>query len=188
MTYLHRFPLLLSAVVTVAGCAYQPTGPSRMALPGTGASFEQFQADDVACQAYAGQVSGARSPQEGAEKGAIDSAVIGTAVGAAAGALIGGAAGDAATGAGIGAGSGLLLGSAAGSEAYATSGYRVQDRFDNAYIQCMYARGHQVPVPASVAAVQQARPAPAHVAPAPGRGAPGNAAYPPPETPPPPGY
>lgn len=181
--------IAVAAAIAASGCAYQPTGPSQMALPGSGSSFERFQVDDMACQTYAQQASGGLSTQEGAQKGAVDSAVAGTLLGAAAGALIGGATGDAATGAGIGAGSGLLLGGAAGSEAYSTSGYRVQDRYDNAYIQCMYARGHQVPVPASVAAMQQAQPAPQIVAPAPGTATPpGVAAYPPPNTPPPPGY
>lgn len=173
-----------------SGCAVYPTGPSRMALPGTQATFEQFQADDRACQGYAMQASGALSAQQGAQKGAVDSAAVGTVVGAAAGALIGAAAGDPAVGAGIGAGSGLLLGSASGTDAYRASGYRMQDRYDNAYIQCMYARGHQVPVPASVAAQINAQPAPAQVQPAPSASgvAPGQSAYPPPNTPPPPGY
>jgi len=182
--------LLLAVSLLAAGCAVYPTGPSRMALPGTSATFEQFQADDGACQAYAMQTSGALTAQQGAQKGAIDSAVVGTMVGAAAGAAIGAATGDAGAGAGIGAGSGLLLGSAAGTDAYRTSGYTMQERYDNAYIQCMYARGHQVPVPASVAAQINAQPAPAQVHPAPtASGAmPAASAYPPPNTPPPPGY
>ncbi|MEX2482090.1 MAG: glycine zipper family protein [Gammaproteobacteria bacterium] len=177
------------AGLLLAGCAIYPTGPSQMALPGTSATFEQFQADDMACQAYAQQASGASSAQQGAQQGAVDSAVAGTVVGAAAGAVIGAAVGDPVTGAGIGAGSGLLLGSASGTEAYRTSGYRMQERYDNAYIQCMYARGHQVPVPASVAAQQAAQAAPAQVKVAPGSSpSPAAAAYPPPNTPPPPGY
>jgi hypothetical protein len=48
-------------------------------------------------------------------------------------------------GAAIGAGTGLLLGSAAGSSYAAGSYYAVQRRYDNAYVQCMYAKGNQVP-------------------------------------------
>ena len=145
----------LAVSLVLAGCATYPTGPSRMALPGTGADFTQFQTDDMSCQSHAQRASGALSAQQSAQKSAVDSAVVGTVVGAAAGAAIGAATGSPAVGAGIGAGSGLLLGSASGTDAYSTSGYRMQDRYDNAYIQCMYAHGHQVPVPASVAAQQQ---------------------------------
>ncbi|MEQ8230086.1 MAG: glycine zipper family protein [Gammaproteobacteria bacterium] len=190
-----KHSLTLVAALGLSACATYPTGPSRMALPGTASSFDQFQFDDVQCRNYAAQQSGAQSAQQAAEKSAVDSAAVGTAVGAAAGALIGAASGDAGAGAAIGAGSGLLLGAAGGSDAYSTGGYRMQDRYDNAYIQCMYARGHQVPVPASVAAAYQAQPSPNVVAPAPSSNTPppGSApaapsAYPPPGTPPPPGY
>ncbi len=191
----YQRSIILVAALGLSACATYPTGPSRMALPGTTSTFDQFQYDDMQCRTYAMQQSGAVTAQEGAEKSAIDSAAVGTMVGAAAGALIGAASGDAAAGAGIGAGSGLLLGSAAGTDAYATGGYRMQDRYDDAYIQCMYARGHQVPVPASVAAAYQAQPAQNVVAPVPPANTPppGSApaptsAYPPPGTPPPPGY
>jgi hypothetical protein len=43
------FALLLSA------CATAPTGPSVMVLPGSGKSFEQFQAEDAACRQWATQ-------------------------------------------------------------------------------------------------------------------------------------
>jgi hypothetical protein len=53
------------------------------------------------------------------------------------------------SGAAIGAGSGLLLGSAAGPGAYETSAYALQNRYDITYVQCMYAKGNQVPVSAA---------------------------------------
>ena len=56
----------------------------------------------------------------------------------------------------------------------------MQKRYDNAYVQCMYAKGQQVPLPAGVAARDNVS-APTTVAPASG-------SYPPPGTPPPPGY
>jgi len=191
----------LALGVSLAGCATYPTGPSLMALPGTSTSFEQFRADDLDCQSFAAQQSGVPTQQQ-AQSSAVDSAAVGTVVGAAAGALIGAAAGDPAAGAAIGGGSGLLLGAAGGSDAYATTGYRMQDRYDNAYVQCMYARGHQVPVPASVAAQHNAQqpaqayaPPPGSVMPPPNTPAPPSAAapsagasYPPPNTPAPPGY
>jgi hypothetical protein len=166
----------------LAGCTTIPDGPGVMALPGSGASFDRFRADDFDCQSYARQTTGIASPQQAAEQSAVRSAVVGTAVGAAAGALMGAAGGDAGAGAAMGAGSGLIVGSAAGSGAYGTSAWQVQERYDAAYVQCMYAKGHQVPVPASVAAQQSA---PAWAA-APPPAAPSS--YPPPNAPPPPGY
>jgi len=70
---------------------------------------------------------------------------VGTVVGAAAGAVIGTATGNPGAGAAIGAGSGLVLGSASGVQASAASGAALQSRYDMAYLQCMYAKGNQVP-------------------------------------------
>ncbi len=180
---------MLALCGSLAACATYPTGPSMMALPGNGASFDQFRADDYQCQSYAQQTLGLQSPQQSASNSGLNSAAVGTAVGAAAGALLGAASGNAGAGAAIGAGSGLILGSAAGTDSYATTGYLAQQRYDDAYIQCMYAKGHQVPVPASVANYQQ--PAPSYVAPPPTGPVtvpPAGGSYPPPGTPAPPGY
>jgi hypothetical protein len=50
------------------------------------------------------------------------------------------------SGAAIGAGSGLLAGSLMSTSASGSSMSEVQQRYDVAYVQCMYAKGHQVPV------------------------------------------
>ena len=55
-----------AALVAVSGllltaCATVPAGPSVMALPGTGKTFEQFQGDDGACRQWALQQSGVAS-------------------------------------------------------------------------------------------------------------------------------
>lgn len=171
--------------LTLSACATYPVGPGVTALPGSGRTFDQFRFDDANCRAYAGQMAGVAT-QQAANKGAIDSAAAGTMVGAAAGALIGAASGDPGAGAAIGAGSGLLLGSAAGTDAYAVSGSRTQTRYDTAYVQCMYGYGHQVPVPASMAAAQQPNvQRSSGIAASP---ATYPATYPAPGTPPPPGY
>jgi outer membrane lipoprotein SlyB len=137
-------PLL--AIVLLSGCAVMPTGPSMLVLPGTGMSFNQFQNDDYACRQYAyNQIGGATANQAQATSG-LASAAIGTAVGAAAGAAIGGG-----QGAAVGAGTGLLAGSLIGTGMANQSGYAAQQRYDNAYIQCMYANGHRVPVPGPAA-------------------------------------
>lgn len=68
-------------------------------------------------------------------------AVVGTAIGATAGALLGGH-----NGAGVGAGSGLLIGSMMGAGTGESSGRNLQQRYDFAYQQCMYSKGHRVSV------------------------------------------
>jgi len=132
------------ALVMVAGCATVPRGPSVMALPGAGKTFEQFQADDAICRQWAAQQIGL-SPQEAISKNTATGAVVGTVIGAGLGAAIGAASGNAGAGAAIGAGSGLLAGTVTGANAGQFYGWEAQRRYDIAYIQCMYAKGNQIP-------------------------------------------
>lgn len=146
----------LGALLLLAGCVSVPTGPTLQALPGSRKTFEQFQVDDAGCRDYAiAQVGGA--PADRANSAAVGSAVAGTVIGAAAGAALGGSH----HAAGVGAGVGLLAGSAIGAEQAYGSYHASQRRFDHAYHQCMYARGHKVPVHARYAAPRRTpRPAP----------------------------
>ena len=137
---------LLSLVSMLAACATVPTGPSVMSLPGTGKSFEEFRSDDSVCRQFAYEQVGGLAGQQAAQNSAVTSAVVGTAIGAAAGAAIGSASGDMGSGAAIGAGTGLILGSASGAGYASRSYYEAQQRYDNAYMQCMYAKGNKVPV------------------------------------------
>ncbi len=140
---MSRFSKILSTSVVflMSGCASLPNGPSVMVLPGTGQPFEKFSSDNAICQRYAyGQVGGTTANQASVNSG-LASAAAGAALGAAAGAAIGGG-----EGAAIGAGTGLAAGGLVGTSAANSSMYSNQERFDNAYIQCMYAKGHQVPV------------------------------------------
>lgn len=134
------FALLASAAL-LGACTVMPTGPSVMALPGTGKTFDQFRADDMSCRQFALAQIGGVSANQAANASALGSAAVGTALGAAAGAAFGGG-----RGAGIGAGAGLLAGSAVGMNNAQTSGYDSQRRYDYAYMQCMYAAGHRIPV------------------------------------------
>jgi hypothetical protein len=137
-----RLAIAAAASLALGGCVTFPTGPSVMALPGDQMSFDQFRADDYACRGYASQSIGGQEAQQAAIDSGVTSAVVGTAIGAIAGAAIGGNS----RGAGVGAGTGLLFGSAAGAGAADTSGRSLQHRYDAGYIQCMYAKGHKVPV------------------------------------------
>lgn len=143
-----RLKSVIAAVMVslwLGGCAYMPSGPSVMALPGTGLSFNQFQMDDYQCRQYAlGQVGGTEAGQAGIDS-QVGSAVAGTALGAAAGAALGGG-----RGAAIGAGTGLVAGTMVGSGTGSSSYYETQRFYDNAYIQCMYAKGHKVPVSGNI--------------------------------------
>lgn len=125
----------------LAACVQLPTGPSMMTLPGTGKSFEQFRYDDHECRKYAYEQVGGISPRQSAQSSGIESAAIGAGLGAAAGAAIAGGGGAA-----IGAGTGLVAGGLIGSGTASTSAYVNQQRYDIGYIQCMYAKGHRVPI------------------------------------------
>jgi Glycine-zipper domain len=137
----------LALIAALAGCVTAPTGPQVMVLPGTTKTFEQFQVDDVTCRQFA-QYSLGGDPAQQANNAAAGNAVWGSALGAAAGAIIGSATGQAGAGAAIGAGTGLLFGSASGANSAGYTYYQAQRQYDNAYLQCMYAKGNQVPMPA----------------------------------------
>ena len=129
-------------VLVLAGyTTLPPSGPSVMALPGSGKRFERFRLDDLDCRQYAQTLMKGQTPSATGTDSGVKSAVVGTVVGAAAGAAI-----DGKHGAGVGAGTGLVVGSVAGLEASRVSAFSAQERYDTAYIQCMYAKGHRVPV------------------------------------------
>jgi len=128
------------ALVLLGGCATAPTGPSVLVLPGSDRNFNDFRADEADCRQYASQQIG-----ETGNDPAVRGAVIGTVIGAVAGAAIGGH-----EGAGVGAGTGLLFGTAVGADSAQRKAYGDQRQYDNAYVQCMYGRGHRVPVSGTV--------------------------------------
>ena len=136
--------LLLLVVVALSACATFPTGPSVLVLPGSGKPFEVFQSDDAVCRQWASQVVGAK-PGVSAGTTLASGAAIGTILGAGLGAAVGAATGQFGAGLGIGAASGAIVGTTAGIGPTAGAGWEVQRRYDNAYLQCMYAKGNQVP-------------------------------------------
>ena len=131
--------------LVLGACATVPTGPSVMVLPGTGKPFEQFQADDAACRQFALNAAGITTKRAAGDS-LVTGAAVGTAVGAAAGAALGAAAGNPAIGAAAGAGVGLLGGTAVGGSYADSNVHSVQRRYDVGYMQCMYAKGNQIPV------------------------------------------
>ncbi len=156
MATFRKWILLFFAVMVPGACATVPTGPSVLVLPGAGKPFDQFRAEDASCRQWARQQIGL-SPQEVVNQNTLAGATVGTAVGAGLGAAIGAASGSAGAGAAIGAGTGLLVGSTSGASAGQVYGYEAQRRYDNAYLQCMYANGNVIP---GVRRTRQARPMP----------------------------
>jgi Glycine-zipper domain len=132
---------LITASLVLGACAVIPTGPSVLALPGTSKTFDQFRFDESSCRQYAYDQNGGETADRAASDSVARSAVVGTVIGAVAGAALGGS-----RGAGVGAGTGLLFGSVAGTGTAQASAYGTQRRYDNAYLQCMYAKGHRVPM------------------------------------------
>jgi hypothetical protein len=130
----------LGALLLLGACVSMPSGPGVTVLPGTNKSFDQFRADDLDCRQFAHNQVGGATPDSAADSSGVKSAVVGTAVGALAGAIVGGQQG-AATGAGLG----LIVGGVSGAGAAGVSQRTLQQRYDQAFLQCMYARGHKVP-------------------------------------------
>jgi len=177
---------LASVLLLLGGCVSMPSGPSMTVLPGSTKSFDQFRADDMDCRGFANNQVGGTTPNQAGANSAISSAVIGTAIGAVAGAAFGGS-----NGAAVGAGTGLLVGSTVGAGTAGASQYELQRRYDAGYQQCMYSRGHKVPVAGRFEGT--ARPVPRYSytppPPPPGASAPAaanNIPPPPAGTPPPP--
>src|SRR5918996_3563704 len=139
-----KWGVFLALMVLLSACTSLPTGPNVMVLPGVGKPFDQFQVDDMVCRQYAQQQTG-MTPGQTSTQHTVSGAAIGTVLGAGAGVAIGAAAGRPDVGAAVGAGTGILLGSAAGAESGSAAAGTLQWRYDLAYVQCMYAKGNQVP-------------------------------------------
>ena len=162
-----------SAVSLLAACAQQPLAPTVQVMPAPNKPFAAFQDDDAICRNFAAQSSAGVA--ESGNNQQVGTAVVGTLLGAGLGAAIGGG-----RGAAIGAGAGALGGTAVGSNAAAHGQLTAQQIYNNAYTQCMYSRGNQVPGYYAPAAAAPPPPPPPPGAPPP----PPPGAYPPPPPPP----
>lgn len=131
---------LLAAAGLTACTTPAPTGPNVAVMPAPNKPFEVFQQDNYYCQDYARNTIGVSTGQQEQQQIA-SSAVTGAAIGAVAGAALGGHGDDAAAG----AGAGLLAGTVVGMDRAQYGNRTLQERYDIAYMQCMYAKGNQVP-------------------------------------------
>jgi hypothetical protein len=137
--------LIISAglATMLMGCAATPMGPTVQSMPGPGKTFDAFQADNTNCKGFAAdQVKG---QADAANQRAAGTVALTTVLGAGLGAAVGGSYGAAGSGAAIGAASGAATGTAYGAGGSANDQAMIQQQYDNAYSQCMYAKGEQVP-------------------------------------------
>ena len=125
-------------LLLLSGCAQTPLGPTVQVMPGPGKSFEAFTYDQAGCKQYATDTVAGQA--QNANTRAVGAAAIGTVLGAGLGAAIGGG-----RGAAIGAGSGAIAGTGLGMGSSAGDQYGIQQQYDNAFAQCMYAKGDMVP-------------------------------------------
>jgi len=129
----------LGAAMLLCSCATTPMGPTVQVVPGATIPFPIFQQDQNDCKEYAqSQVAG---QAEQANNKAIGAAILTTALGAAVGAATSWHGHAAGAGAAIGAAAGGTIGASASQDAQAS----IQDQYNNAYVQCMYSKGNQVP-------------------------------------------
>jgi hypothetical protein len=139
----RRLTLSVATAALLAGCAATPMGPTVQVMAGPGKTFDVFQSDNMSCRNFAAQQ--VEGQADAANKRAVGTALLTTALGAATGAaggsLGGNAGGGAAVGGAVGAGAGSAIGAMNNSEDQAG----IQGQYDNAYSQCMYAKGEQVP-------------------------------------------
>ncbi|QFY42812.1 glycine zipper family protein [Candidatus Methylospira mobilis] len=109
--------IILTAPLILTACATVPSGPTILALPGTGKNFEQFNGDDTVCRHFALLQAQGASPRQAAASSGLT-------------------------------GNDNDIGPVAPRETgnTDTSSAARQNNYDIAYIHCMYAKGHRVPV------------------------------------------
>lgn len=126
-----NFGLVIVAVALLSGCysygGYQPTVDGY-----NDPNAYRINQDMAECRQLAEQAAGGGTLKESAV-----GAGVGGLIGAAGGAIVGAFTGNPAAGAAIGAAAGGFGGAA-------KQGFQSEDRFRNAYNQCMSNRGHNV--------------------------------------------
>ena len=128
----------LVALALLAGCDTMPVGPTVTALQGADKGFDEFRTDDVDCRQYAyAQVREAMAASADHASGVMSTApssAICVAVGPAT---------DGRGPAVAGPRTGSLID---GTDAAQFAGYGLQQRYNCAYVQCMYIKGDRVPL------------------------------------------
>ncbi|HUC17162.1 MAG TPA: peptidoglycan-binding domain-containing protein [Acetobacteraceae bacterium] len=131
-------PIGIALSFLLASCAQTPMGPTVQIMPGPGKSFDQFQTDQIVCKQFAQQAVSGQA--QNANLRGLGAAALTTALGAGLGAAIGGG-----HGAAIGAAGGAVGGGGIGALTSSRAQNSIQGQYNNAYAQCMYSKGNQVP-------------------------------------------
>lgn len=79
----HPKLIIVLAALALSACATNPTGPSNMALPGTGKDFNRFRADDLSCRDFALTQIGGKTVNQQYNASLATTTAVGTVVGAA---------------------------------------------------------------------------------------------------------
>ncbi len=131
--FLKGFPLV--ALTLLAGCETMPQGPTVTALPGDAKSSDEFRADDVDCRQHASAQADEVTLASTGRAGGVTGAARGTAIG------VGTVDGRGSTV--VGGKTGSLID---GTDSAQFVGYGLQQRYNRAYVQCMYMKGNRVPL------------------------------------------
>ncbi len=135
-----KLAMLCGTTLLMTSCATAPMGPTVRALPQQGKPFEVFQGEQAACKQYADDQ--VRGQADRANSTGILEGVGGTVLGAGLGAALGGG-----HGAAVGAGLGAVGGTAVGASTSGKEQHGIQQQYNDAYVQCMVAKGNQVQQP-----------------------------------------
>lgn len=130
-------------LLALTGCATTPMAPTVQVMPASNQPFQAFQADDAACRQYA--ANSVKGMTDQANNKAVGAAALGTVLGAAVGAALDGPGPHDGGIVAAGAVTGAAIGASNGGSSSGTTQYSIQRAYDNAYAQCMYAKGNQVP-------------------------------------------
>lgn len=131
---------LCSSVLLLVACASTPMGPTVRVLPAQGKPFDQFEMDQANCKQYAADQ--VRGQADAANNQGLLEGVGGTILGAGLGAAIGGG-----HGAAVGAAGGAIAGTAVGGSTSSHEQHGIQVQYNNAYSQCMVAKGNHIEHP-----------------------------------------
>ncbi|MGH7056771.1 MAG: peptidoglycan-binding domain-containing protein [Acetobacteraceae bacterium] len=130
--------IAVAVPLVLAACAQTPMGPTVQVMPGANKPFNAFQTDQVVCKQFAEQAIAGQA--HNANMRGVGAGALTTVLGAGLGAAIGGG-----RGAAMGAAGGALGGGGIGAMASSRGQASIQQQYNNAYAQCMYSKGNQVP-------------------------------------------
>jgi hypothetical protein len=135
--FLTSLPLV--ALALLAGCETMlPEGPTVTALPGDAKSSAEFRTNDVECRQYAHAQADEVASASAGHAGPVTNGVRGTA---------GGAVADVAVdGRGLTDAGGRYGSVIDGIDSAQYVGYGLQQRYNRAYVRCMYVKGNKVPL------------------------------------------